>query len=677
MRVMMRAALLGCMWMACADAGNRFVSPLEAGPHQPEHWVVDFTPGATADEEAAVIAALRAAGAADAEVLRVGSWHVATAELDEVTARAISEYPGVEAVEPDVELGVEACQDFSRSDGSQWYPSWQAWLGCNSITADTCSTWARPSKADDEGVHAGQACCVCGGGHRWGESTPAATPTPPTPVPTEAPTPEPTEAPTPEPTEAPTPEPTEALSSGCSDKTVDGAPWHGRWGSKYSCTWFAGSDTRCSKYGHIGANDGMVANDACCVCGGGSSGALPVTSAPPTPAPTTSAPPTPAPPATGGDKVCIDLVQSNGAPWVSSIGWYCSTYTQATCSIFPDGQNGMLAARACCVCGGGRMGVAATPAAAKPPTPSPPTPSPPTPAPKPVPRPTGSPLSALLLPQCPLAQTNGNWGQDAITGVKGKFLYGTDYGAGVDVYVLDTGIDCSHSEFKGRCEWSFTTPGSQAEDTHGHGTHVAGIAAGTRFGVAKAARVLAVKVVPDDLGTSTLSRVIPGLAHVIDAAKASGRPSVINMSLGRKTSATQLDRASRAAVEAGITVVTSSGNDGGNACDNSPARVESLITVGMTNSLGYRHSGSNYGSCVDIMAPGADIPAAGIHSQWTRKTGTSMASPMVAGAAAVVLARNPTSTPAEVKAWLVQNAAKPEKLHGNSPDTFLQIPCVE
>ncbi len=193
----------------------------------------------------------------------------------------------------------------------------------------------------------------------------------------------------------------------------------------------------------------------------------------------------------------------------------------------------------------------------------------------------------------------------------------------------------------------------QAQDGHGHGTHVAGTVAGGSFGVAKKARVVGVRVL-NNSGSGTTAQVVAGIDWV---ARNAVKPAVANMSLGGGADST-LDAAVRGAIASGVTFVVAAGNESTNASTKSPARVAEAITVGATTSGDARASYSNYGSVLDLFAPGSAITSAWRTSDTATNTisGTSMASPHVAGAAALHLAGHPSATPAEVSAALTSSA---------------------
>lgn len=247
-------------------------------------------------------------------------------------------------------------------------------------------------------------------------------------------------------------------------------------------------------------------------------------------------------------------------------------------------------------------------------------------------------------------QTGATWGLDRVDQrdlpLSGSYSY-TFNGAGVRAYVVDTGILASHTNLGGRVGAGYTaiSDGYGSSDCNGHGTHVAGTIGSTTWGVAKGVTLVPVRVL-DCAGSGTSSGVIAGL----DWVAANGvKPGVVNMSLGGGASSS-LDTAVANLVNAGYTVAVAAGNDGLDACTYSPARAPSAITVGATTSTDAKASYSNWGSCVDVFAPGSSIT-----STWHTSTtatavlnGTSMATPHVAGYAALILAGTPSATPAQV-----------------------------
>ncbi len=248
-------------------------------------------------------------------------------------------------------------------------------------------------------------------------------------------------------------------------------------------------------------------------------------------------------------------------------------------------------------------------------------------------------------------------------------------GSGVTVYVIDTGIRITHKDFGGRASygWDFVDNDATAQDGNGHGTHVAGTIAGTTYGVAKKAKVVAVRVL-DDAGAGTTSQVIAGIDWVTRHAH---KPAVANLSLGGYHNA-QMDAAVRNSVASGVTYTVAAGNDGLSAGLYSPADVKEAITVGATDRNDARAAFSNFGPAVDLFAPGVSITSASNASDTGKATfsGTSMASPHAAGAAAVYLGGHPRATPAQVSKALVAGAVS-GKVSGEglgSPDKILQVP---
>jgi subtilisin family serine protease len=255
-------------------------------------------------------------------------------------------------------------------------------------------------------------------------------------------------------------------------------------------------------------------------------------------------------------------------------------------------------------------------------------------------------------------QSNATWGLDRVDQrdrpLNGSYVYNYT-GYGVRVYVIDSGIRRTHNDFGGRVLSGATAinDGRGTDDCNGHGTHVAGSIGGATWGVAKSVRLVPVRVFGCTGGSSN-STIISG----IDWVRANHvKPAVANMSLGGGASSS-IDTATNNLINAGVTVVVAAGNDNDNACYYSPARVSNAVTVGSTTSSDYRSSFSNYGTCVNIFAPGSSIKSAWYTSDTATNTisGTSMASPHVAGAAALYLQRYPGASPSSVRSWLYNNA---------------------
>lgn len=228
-------------------------------------------------------------------------------------------------------------------------------------------------------------------------------------------------------------------------------------------------------------------------------------------------------------------------------------------------------------------------------------------------------------------------------------------GEGVTAYVVDTGIRFGHEEFGGRAVSGFdAVDGGSADDCNGHGTHVAGTLGGTTYGVAKAVDLVAVRVLDCD-GFGTDAQVVAGIDWITEDHD-DGEVAVANMSLGGAVSQA-LDEAVERAIADGLPFAIAAGNDGLDACNTSPSRVEEGITVGATTDTDARAVFSNIGTCVDIFAPGDEITSAWASSDTAtaEASGTSMASPHVAGVAALYLEQHPDATPAEVTEALVGN----------------------
>jgi subtilisin family serine protease len=284
------------------------------------------------------------------------------------------------------------------------------------------------------------------------------------------------------------------------------------------------------------------------------------------------------------------------------------------------------------------------------------------------------------------------WNLDRIDQEVGRddsYDTGNVTGEGVDIFIIDTGVLSKHSEYAGRIQpgknfvnWDGT---SSYEDCHGHGTHCAGTAAGSTYGVAKKARIYGVRVLGCS-GFGTLSDVIAGIDWTVEQAQRTGRPSIGSMSLSAGRS-DALNEATAAAVKAGVTMVVAAGNNNNDACNFSPSSEPAAITVGSTSSSDARSFFSNFGQCVDIFAPGSSIKSSWIGSETATKTisGTSMACPHVAGAAALTLQAlalaatskpgSSPATPADVATRLLADATsdKISGLRSDTPNKFLRV----
>lgn len=275
-------------------------------------------------------------------------------------------------------------------------------------------------------------------------------------------------------------------------------------------------------------------------------------------------------------------------------------------------------------------------------------------------------------------QANATWGLDRLDQrdlpLSSTYSY-DETGAGVKAYIIDTGIRLSHNDFGGRASSGYDAiDGGSADDCNGHGTHVAGTVGGSTYGVAKAVSLVAVRVL-DCNGEGSTSGVIGGVNWVTTNHLA-GQAAVANMSLGGGVS-NALDTAVSNSIADGVTYALAAGNESTNACNSSPARTVAAITVGATTRTDARASFSNYGTCVDLFAPGNGITSAWYTSNTATNTisGTSMASPHVAGAAAVYLQGNPGANPATVANALVTDATtgKVTSPGTGSPNRLLYI----
>jgi len=262
-------------------------------------------------------------------------------------------------------------------------------------------------------------------------------------------------------------------------------------------------------------------------------------------------------------------------------------------------------------------------------------------------------------------QSGATWGIDRIDQrdlpLSGTYTYNTT-ASNVKAYIIDTGINTSHVDFGGRAISGYdAVDGSlPAADCNGHGTHVSGTVGGATYGVAKGVTLVAVRVL-NCSGSGTNSGVIAGVNWVA-SDHAAGAPAVANMSLGGGVSQA-LDDAVNAAINDGVTFAIAAGNSNTNACNSSPARVANAITVGATTSTDARSSFSNFGTCLDIFAPGSSITSDWYSSNTATNTisGTSMATPHVCGVAALYLAGNPSASPATVWA-AIRDSSTPNKV---------------
>ena len=313
-----------------------------------------------------------------------------------------------------------------------------------------------------------------------------------------------------------------------------------------------------------------------------------------------------------------------------------------------------------------------------------------------------SPVQAQLLSLNPLVaaieqdqtmsavatQSGATWGLDRVDQrnrpMDGKYIYPDSAGQGVHVYVIDTGLNPNHSEFTGRVGTSRNFVGTTSlfsatapdpanwADCNGHGTHVSGTTSGTIYGVAKKSTIHAIRVL-DCQGSGSNSGVIAGVDWVTQNAQ---RPAVANMSLGGGDSAA-LDTAVKNSIASGIAYAVAAGNDSANACTGSPNKLPEAITVGATENTDAMASYSNFGTCLDIFAPGSSITSANYNNNTGTSvlSGTSMASPHVAGAAALVLARNTSATPQQIRDTLLAEATTDvlTGIKAGSPNKLLYV----
>ncbi|KAI9221187.1 peptidase S8/S53 domain-containing protein, partial [Blastocladiella britannica] len=239
-------------------------------------------------------------------------------------------------------------------------------------------------------------------------------------------------------------------------------------------------------------------------------------------------------------------------------------------------------------------------------------------------------------------------------GLDGAFNFSPTGGQNVDVYVIDTGVDVNHPDIKGRAE-VFDVTGEGLQDLNGHGSHVSGTIAGTKFGIAKQARITGIKVFSKS-GKGANSNILRALGQVSALQKQRNRPGVVNMSLGGPRGSAQSDSVISKAIQAltaqGVSIAVAAGNENADACGSSPAFVPEVITVGAVDPKNDKFASfSNFGKCVDIIAPGVQIESIAANTAGKSKflSGTSMSTPHVAGVLAVLMSEGLSRADAEAK----------------------------
>jgi len=293
--------------------------------------------------------------------------------------------------------------------------------------------------------------------------------------------------------------------------------------------------------------------------------------------------------------------------------------------------------------------------------------------------------------QCITQENAPSWGMQRVNQkeqpLKGTYTYEKGAGMDVDIYVIDAGVRVTHEDFEGRARFGANVAGGTVTtDPDGHGTHCAGVAASKSYGICKACSIISV-IAFDDNHDCSASTIIAGFQWVLGNA-GSDRKSVVSISLGGAAGETSdaMDAAVQALVDAGVHVVGSAGNYLGDACRNSPARATSLVTVSSSSNefAGYDYfaPGANGGECVNILAPGDSIKSLGHQSDSevdVKKSGTSMATPHVAGVLAILASINPTMTLAEVQGIMYTNSLSGlvELVPTGTPNKLLHYSCAD
>ena len=252
--------------------------------------------------------------------------------------------------------------------------------------------------------------------------------------------------------------------------------------------------------------------------------------------------------------------------------------------------------------------------------------------------------------------------------MKYTYLYTGTLGAGVDIYIVDSGVYTGHNEFERRARFGWAAPGYKWKDGTGHGTHVAGIAAGKTYGVAKKAKIIAVRVLDDD-GACDSKDIVDGFNWISDQVTLTKRPSIACVAINGPYDES-INYAAGVLMKNGVILVVSAGNESKDAWDDSPGSVIGAIVVGASDIKNAMYEYSNYGSTVDVFAPGVDITSAGTGrpSNTERLSGTSMAAAHVAGMAANFLSKDKSMKISQIRGEILALATE-NVITGVPPDT--------